>query len=999
MCSIGLGSRLNLVVKVNDKTSFKTLDEAQKASQNRTGDESIVQNKDGTYSLVVNKFNSLEEAQETAKLKDGNEAIARNDDGSYSIHNITDNPNQEKQVIDMAKKGETSTFNPKVVEFSLSGLWNTSVKVENSVGEKDFMSEVGSEIRGAYLSASKTGKNEFATEADAIEAAKQHSGIEAVVKNQDSNGNVVYKLYRATEDDIEKLKNNPDYKGKITAFVVPPTIKLPFFTDNVIKIPVGDTKATSGAASTTSTSSTSGTASSTSTSSTSENQDVQTTTPDPFMGPIYGPYSPYDPFNSFNLLSFPDFENSDYSNMDQNTSIDVNTNVSETSNNQLTQDVKEPFSTKLPLTLGSNVGNTSNFGLNTNLSPSIGLNNPITSPRIGLNSSLSPSLGFNSSLSSSSFGLNSNLSPSFGFNNSFASSNFGLNSSLLSPSFGFNNSLASSNFGLNSSLLSPSFGFNNSLTSSSYHNDSVLANIYTSETFNTDSILGGGEQKLTNVKDDLTKEEYGKTIDDISKNTQANQEILKQKATNASTNVSNTIKESEETLKLLSNTDVKTNSLPKDIKQYAVNDDKTPMTDTQFKEFINNALDKVKNGKPLSPKELLLLSHTSSEIIKNNKNLDPNIKSKLENLVSNGKALMIEMGKFDQISKANSSLIKELEDRLQYLKPDSQEATEVRQQIADLKAENNTYDPNNDEGPSATAVKTVNSETSRITTQIAQKSHSEAKKDIDIAMSILNDPTLSADEKLLQIAQRFADNGRLMSLAKRGLSSDEMISTMLSRFQSLKDGLESRGEESHNNDVQEHDNNTDVIRSRANEIEASSKRDQVYEELDIKSIIADRIGNDKCPFGQMMAAFSVLSSFSESETSQVPIIEETDKTEEKQITQESVTSDKIVANEKRISELEEELANADQIDISSANIIGLLKKFREIIMTLDVDSNKIKQSVSKRTGIDRKFSDSLKENRDRWDKLDIAKQEYLKHFNSSSEVQKPMLSNSIKDNK
>jgi hypothetical protein len=996
MCSIGLGSRLNLVVKVNDKTNFKTLDEAQKASQSRTGEESIVQNKDGTYSLVVNKFNSLEEAQETAKLKDGNEAIARNDDGSYSIHNITDNPNQEKQVIDMAKKGETSTFNPKVVEFSLSGLWNTSVKVENSVGEKDFMSEAGSEIRGAYLSASKTGKNEFATEADAIEAAKQHSGIEAVVKNQDSNGNVVYKLYRATEEDIEKLKNNPDYKGKITAFVVPPTVKLPFFTDNVIKIPVGSPKATSETKETSTTNTTSGTSSSTSTSPTSETQDVSTAAPDPFMGPIYGPYSPYDPFNSFNLLSFPDFENSDYSDIAQNTSVDVSSNIPETSNSSLTQEVKEPFSTKSPLTLGSNIGNTSTFGLNTNLNPSLGFNN---TPKIGLNSSLSPSLGFNSSLSSSSFGLNSNLSPSFGFNNSFASSSFGLNSNLLSPSFGFNNSLASSSFGLNSNLLSPSFGFNNSLASSSYHNDYGLAGFYTSEKFNTDSILGGGEQKLTNVKDDLAKEEYGKTIDDISKNTQANQEILNQKATNASTNVSNTIKESEDTLKLLSNTDVKTNSLPKDIKQYAVNDDKTPMTDTQFKEFINNALDKVKNGKPLSPKELLLLSHTSSEIIKNNKNLDPNIKGKLESLVSNGKALMIEMSKFDQISKANSSLIKELEERLQYLNPDSQEATEVRQQIADLKEENETYDPNNDEGPSVAATKTVNSETSRITTQIAQKSHNEAKRDIDIAMSILNDPTLSADEKLLQIAQRFADNGRLMSLAQRGLSSDEMISTMLSRFQSLKDGLESRGEDSHNNDVQEHNNNTDVIRSRTSEIEASRKRDQVYEELDIKSIIADRIGNDKCPLGQMMAAFSVLSSFSESDAPQAPIIEETDKTEEKQITQESVTSDKIVANEKRITELEEELANADQIDISSANIIGLLKKFREIIMTLDVDSNKIKQSVSKRTGIDRKFSDSLKENRDRWDKLDLAKQEYLKHFNSSSEVQKPILSNSIRDNK
>lgn len=209
------------------------------------------------------KFNSLSQAQEAAKSHKGNESIVRNDDGSYSLHSITNNPNQEKQIIEMAQKGETSMFNPKVVEFSLQGtFYDNAVKVENSVGEKDFLSEAGSEIRGAYLEGSKLGKNEFASEDEAIAAAKLHTGIEAVVKGDPVNGKPVYKLYRASQEDIDKLTNNPNYKGKITAFVVPTSINLPFmytpFTfENVIKIPVNPTTPSPSSTQTTGTSSTS----------------------------------------------------------------------------------------------------------------------------------------------------------------------------------------------------------------------------------------------------------------------------------------------------------------------------------------------------------------------------------------------------------------------------------------------------------------------------------------------------------------------------------------------------------------------------------------------------------------------------------------------------------------------------------------------------------------------------------------------------------------------
>ncbi len=100
--------------------------------------------------------------------------------------------------------------------------------------------------------------------------------------------------------------------------------------------------------------------------------------------------------------------------------------------------------------------------------------------------------------------------------------------------------------------------------------------------------------------------------------------------------------------------------------------------------------------------------------------------------------------------------------------------------------------------------------------------------------------------------------------------------------------------------------------------------------------------------------------------------------------------------EDNIRRSEEAEANLDDtIDASSANVSNLLRAFREIISKLDIDLSAVKNSVSGRTQIDRKFSESLKENRARWNQLDEAKKEYQQHFQSSAEVQKPTLPPSL----
>ncbi len=169
------------------------------------------------------EYNTIEIARQAAQVHQGNEAIIRNENGTYSLFKISDSKEEEekkiKKVEEMLEKGMSSNFNPNLIEFSIDGnLFNSSLRVELASEIKD-IDGIGSKINGNYLDNLNT-SNRFNSIDSAVEAAKRHKGIEAIVKNLDNS----FSLYRATEDEVEKIRElsgRGEYRGNVIKFVVP----------------------------------------------------------------------------------------------------------------------------------------------------------------------------------------------------------------------------------------------------------------------------------------------------------------------------------------------------------------------------------------------------------------------------------------------------------------------------------------------------------------------------------------------------------------------------------------------------------------------------------------------------------------------------------------------------------------------------------------------------------------------------------------------------------
>lgn len=835
------------------------------------------------------QFNSLKEAQDAAKNHKGSESIVRNDDGSYSLHTITDNPNQEKQVIEMAKKGETSMFSPKVVEFSLQGtFYDTALKVENSVGEKDFLSEAGSEIRGAYLEASKTGKNEFASEEDAIAAAKLHSGIEAVVKGQDASGKPVYKLYRATQEDIDKLTNNPDYKGKISAFVVPTSISLPFmytpFTfDNVIKIPVAPNKN-----------------SSTASAPVPAPEASQPTTP--ASPPATSPSTPTTPASS----------------------TETSPSVSET---PVTPELSQETSTPSLNFPGLNLGSSTNrdFGLSLG-TPSLSLgNDPLSFGNQPLSLTQPNILGPYSPFDPFGFG-NFSFDPFFSDYMSIPTETPLSGANSAEPSSGSNLPPASgtSTEGTDSTTSAPSgkgFSYNDLPEStkqiwSSLSPEDQEAILFDSKLKYLSEKSANNYQGLDNSFDNSTSisdtTQASEMIKKIQEQQQNNSKVFNEKSSDIQGKATAGLKDNKEFFEAIKQTDIKVSDLRKEYREYATNPDGSTMTDDQLKTFIDEGLSKLERGENISNRQLLMIANLSEKTLKNNPNLSKEIKEKLEVIKSGGMALKVEMDAIAVVESQNIQAQNRLKDCLTELENqghgNSSEAQQIRVQLAQL------------------------------------------ENQIEI---IGNDSDATPPEKLAALEMQLAP----IELTTPGLS--EKLMSMLTE---------------HNNLIVEYEK-------------------EIRETL--KPVLQLRLTN--CPINNMLA---LLNSGSDATLNKAIAAASNQVNSEIDAGFDTAANNEIRSRAdseiELANRLEESFAASDNIDSSSSNITTLLKKFREIITTLDIESYKVKKAVTSKVGIDRKFSETLKDNRSRWDQLDQAKEEYLTSFKKSSEVQKPMLTESEK---
>jgi len=89
-------------------------------------------------------FSTIEAARKAAEGRSGNEAIVKNEDGSYSLFEIAESKDQEANVVAMAEKNNIAQFDPKIVEFSISGMiWDKTIRVENMAKELNDVQGVG----------------------------------------------------------------------------------------------------------------------------------------------------------------------------------------------------------------------------------------------------------------------------------------------------------------------------------------------------------------------------------------------------------------------------------------------------------------------------------------------------------------------------------------------------------------------------------------------------------------------------------------------------------------------------------------------------------------------------------------------------------------------------------------------------------------------------------------------------------------------------------------
>lgn len=1090
----------------------------------------------GQKIAVNNKqdFASLKEAQDAAKDHKGNEAILRNEDGSYSIYNIADDPKSEKQAIEMAKKGNVADFNPNIVEFSLSGfIWDTSVKIENTKGEKDFLSEVGSEIKGSSLEGSKTGKNLFNSESEAIEAAKLHTGIEAVIKTDDGK----FKLYRATEQDIDKIKDNPNYKGKVTAFVVPTSITLPFMYtpitfDNVIKIPVVTSQPTQ--------TNTETQANSTETANTNTPSSVNSTTdltsvntPSlvnnsnfnngnndsglslPHINPVsLKPISQdfnligdlYDPL-SFDIISFPDTNlkppslglNSDTINMPETPSLRLGENFSSkipypnlTDNNYLGfgldynfyNDLDLDFSSKYKTSSQENkqnieksvneisktandlIKNESQDFRNVFDNKQITIDSfPASSKSLLIKSDISGTAADNElksalvafkkgdSLNARQLLLISGAADQMAKDPSVSPeikeklnnlSNIGTNLSTEVIKYNETQKAADTKFNETKNKISSEFikteidqtimSIVDKSSPSKAKEDlgkmqEILSDTKTtlkeksellsslgiktlSQSEISQDLLDNTSSIINKLLIDLDKKDNGRTaqlraksnfleidnFDEKDNSVNVNNITLKLKdkstgfselkdkklgSINSNINnelgkINNSIKTNDSDFKnIFNNSQISMDAMSPAVKVLL---DKNGISGSDAEKELNTALETFKNGGDLTANQLLLISGASEQLLSKG-GLDEANKAKLEKLALDGKALTASMGQIIDINHVYQGLQASIVGLQNSLPADDIARDSL---VSAAQSAHNAQDALNRGDRVAFHNQSL---ISMVAKDVAQSTltdnYDENIRKLDRASTVLSNNSLSVEDKVTELV-RIGYTG-LENIDKSQINATT-LNTVNDQIQNTTNTIRRAGRAKVN---QQRDNrrNNPQIRAAMNKFTESS--DLLTKKFNSKDI-----------FKNMEFFFKAVSSMKTTidPTQDMFTSASSDYAEDQQMTLDDQIEEEIKSHEDRASELEAQLGEIDNIDVSGSNIISLLRKFREIIVTLDMDTSSLKKSVSGKTSIDRRFSDMLKENRSRWNQLDEIRKEYQTHFQSSKEVQGAILPDSFKNN-
>ncbi len=167
---------------------------------------------------IKSGFTNIDSAREAIKKGKLNAFIVKENDGTYSLYKIGKNNNAENKLLEN-KHLLNDYFNKpslRIVEVGI-GSRNLYTSIRNEDYSKEELVDslkIGRKISDVYIDNHK--ENKFFSLEQAFEAGKLHEGDEAIVKNEDGS----FSLYRVTEEQMNKIRNDKNYSGNIVRFIL-----------------------------------------------------------------------------------------------------------------------------------------------------------------------------------------------------------------------------------------------------------------------------------------------------------------------------------------------------------------------------------------------------------------------------------------------------------------------------------------------------------------------------------------------------------------------------------------------------------------------------------------------------------------------------------------------------------------------------------------------------------------------------------------------------------
>lgn len=178
--------------------------------------------------IVASHINSIEKAREIARNNDGTETIIKEKDGSFSVFRL--DAKDEENILRLADKKldqnavskslQNLGYASSVIEIITDGEEegeSLTLRNESEIDEKSLsdVPEADTKIDDKYINTANG--NSFDDMDDAIKEANMHEGLKAIIENPEGH----FMILRISQEKADKIMKDPNYSGKICKILIP----------------------------------------------------------------------------------------------------------------------------------------------------------------------------------------------------------------------------------------------------------------------------------------------------------------------------------------------------------------------------------------------------------------------------------------------------------------------------------------------------------------------------------------------------------------------------------------------------------------------------------------------------------------------------------------------------------------------------------------------------------------------------------------------------------